>query len=185
MTHWTERTELFMEYPPLVQDQPGRFAVHLTDLRSFRALTAGRVTVELRPAAGSAQTFETTGPSSPGIFGVDVKPDAAGAYTLLVRLESPALSDVHELGPVEVRAAAEGAPQVAAAPTVESIIFLKEQQWALDFGTEIVRNRQLRSSLRVPAEVIPRSGGQAEVTVPFDGRLVVSNPPVIGRRVAQ
>lgn len=185
VTHWTERTELFMEYPPLVQGQQGRFAVHLTDLRSFRALTAGRVTVELRPDAGRPQTFETTGPSSPGIFGVDVRPDAAGAYTLLVRLESPALSDVHELGPVEVRAAAGDAPQVAAAPEVESISFLKEQQWALDFGTEIVRNRQLRSSLRVPAEVIPRSGGQAEVTVPFDGRLVVSNPPVIGRRVTQ
>jgi RND family efflux transporter MFP subunit len=104
---------------------------------------------------------------------------------MLVRLESPALADVHELGPVEVHASAEEALQTTAAPEIESISFLKEQQWALDFATEIVRSRQLRSSLRVPAEVIPRSGGQAEVTVPFDGRLVVSEPPVIGRRVAR
>src|SRR3990172_6532327 len=73
VTNWTERTELFMEYPPLVQDAPGRFAVHLTDLRSFRPLTAGRVTVELRPASGRPETFEAAGPSRPGIFGVDVK----------------------------------------------------------------------------------------------------------------
>jgi cobalt-zinc-cadmium efflux system membrane fusion protein len=48
-----------------------------------------------------------------------------------------------------------------------------------------VEDRQLKSSLRVPAEVIPRSGGEAEVTVPFDGRLVASNLPVIGARVTQ
>ena len=37
----------------------------------------------------------------------------------------------------------------------------------------------------MPAEVIPRSGGDAEVAAPFDGRLVVSSPPVIGQRVTQ
>jgi RND family efflux transporter MFP subunit len=185
VTHWTERTELFMEYPPLVAGAQGRFAVHLTDLPSFRALAQGRVTVELRPATGSPEMFETTGPSSPGIFGVNVTPKAVGTYAMLVRLESPALADVHELGPVEVHASAEEALQTTAAPEIESISFLKEQQWALDFATEIAKTRQLRSSLRVPAEVTPRSGGEAEVSVPFDGRLVVSDPPVIGRRVTQ
>ena len=43
----------------------------------------------------------------------------------------------------------------------------------------------MRSSIRVPAEVLPRSGGEAEVSVPFDGRLVGSNLPVIGTRVSQ
>ena len=185
VTDWTERTELFMEYPPLVAGQPGRFAVHLTDLQSFRALTAGRVTVELRPAGGSPETFEVTGPSRPGIFGVDVTPGAAGMFDMTVRLASPALTDAHELGPVRVYADAAGAAEIAAPPEIESISFLKEQQWALDFATQLAASRQLRSSLRVPAEVIPRSGGQAEVTSPFDGRLVVSNPPVIGQRVNQ
>jgi RND family efflux transporter MFP subunit len=185
VTNWTERTELFMEYPPLVQGERARFAVHLTDLRTFRAVTQGRVIVELRPPTGSPQAFETTGPSSPGIFGVDVTPGAAGAYEMAVHLESPGLNDVHELGPVEVHAGAEAARQTTAAPEVESISFLKEQQWTLDFATEIVPSRPLRSSLRVPAEIIPRSGGEAEVNVPFDGRLVVSEPPIIGQRVTQ
>jgi RND family efflux transporter MFP subunit len=184
VTHWTERTELFMEYPPLVAGQQGRFAVHLTELQNFRAVVQGRVTVELAPSNGGPQTFETAGPSRPGIFGVDVRPASAGRYTLQVRLESPALSDVHELGPVEVFVDA-ASVRLEETPEVESISFLKEQQWALDFATEVVRNQQLRSSLRVPAEVIPRSGGDAEVTVPFDGRLVVATPPTIGRRVAQ
>ena len=185
VTDWTERTELFMEYPPLVAGQQGRFAVHLTDLRSFRPLTAGRVTVELRSAGGRPETFEAAGPSSPGIFGVNVKPSAAGTFSMTVRLASPALTDAHELGPVRVHADAASAAEIAAPPEIESISFLKEQQWALDFATAIATTRQLRSSLRVPAEVIPRSGGQAEVTAPFDGRTVVSSPPVIGQRVSQ
>jgi len=185
VTDWTERTELFMEYPPLVAGQQGRFAVHLTDMRTFRPLTAGRVTVELRPASGSSETFEAAGPSSPGIFGVDVKPGAAGTFSMTVRVASQAVTDAHELGPVRVHADARGAAETAAPPEIESISFLKEQQWALDFATEIATRRQLRSSLRVPAEVIPRSGGQAEVTAPFDGRLVVRIPPVIGQRVTQ
>ena len=31
VTHWTEKTELYMEYPPLVAGQSARFAVHLDE----------------------------------------------------------------------------------------------------------------------------------------------------------
>lgn len=67
----------------------------------------------------------------------------------------------------------------------ETIAFLKEQQWTLDFGTAVIEDRRLKSSLGVPAEVIPRSGGQAEVTVPFDGRIVASDLPVIGAAITR
>ena len=46
VTHWTDKTELFMEYPPLVAGRAALFAVHLTklDARSTRkrAFIAGR-----------------------------------------------------------------------------------------------------------------------------------------------
>jgi len=68
---------------------------------------------------------------------------------------------------------------------VETIAFLKEQQWTLEFATAVIEDRRLRSGLRVPAEVIPRSGGQADVTIPFDGRIVASSLPVIGVSIRQ
>ena len=34
VTHWTDKTELFMEYPPLVAGQTALFAVHLTRSRT-------------------------------------------------------------------------------------------------------------------------------------------------------
>ena len=41
VTHWTDATELFMEYPPLVTGHSARFAVHVTTLKDFKALSAG------------------------------------------------------------------------------------------------------------------------------------------------
>ena len=37
VTNWTEKTELYMEYPPLVAGRTARFAVHLTRLADFQA----------------------------------------------------------------------------------------------------------------------------------------------------
>jgi hypothetical protein len=42
-TNWTTKTELFMEYPPLVAGQTSRFAIHLTRLDNFKPIAKGRV----------------------------------------------------------------------------------------------------------------------------------------------
>jgi membrane fusion protein, heavy metal efflux system len=185
LTDWTTKTELFMEYPPLVAGQTSRFAVHLTRLDNFKPVANGRVEIRLIRDKDKPEVFATDAPSRPGIFGVDVKPSTAGEYRLSVQLKSDAINDVHDFGKIPVSATKAAAIPEHARETEEKIAFLKEQQWTLDFGTAIVEDRQLKSSLRVPAEVIPRSGGEAEVTVPFDGRLVASNLPVIGARVTQ
>ena len=36
VTNWTDTTELYMEYPPLVAGRVALFAVHLTRLADFR-----------------------------------------------------------------------------------------------------------------------------------------------------
>jgi len=185
VTQWTGKTELFMEYPPLVAGETGRFAVHFTNLGDFKAVTGGRVTVELQ-GNGSTDRFVADPQSRPGIFGVNVTPRMAGNYSMTVHLESPAMSDAVAIGSVTVYPDAERAAQAAPPPpTEEQIAFLKEQQWTLDFGTALAESRQLRSSLLVPAEVIPRSGGSVEVTVPFNGRLVASRMPALGSFVTQ
>src|SRR6186997_1202316 len=52
VTNWTEKTELFMEYPPLVAGRTALFAVHLTKMADFTPLTAGRPRIELTPESG-------------------------------------------------------------------------------------------------------------------------------------
>jgi RND family efflux transporter MFP subunit len=183
-TRWTERTELFMEYPPLVAGKSARFAVHLTDLRTFKPLTEGRVTVELRPSGGTVETFQAEAPSRPGIFGMGVKPSTPGTFSMVVRLDSSALRDIHEIGRVQVYANAQAAAAAAMFEEVEAIRFLKEQQWTLDFATEVIMERALRASQRVPAEVRPRTGGEVEIIAPVAGRLAPSSAiPGLGTAV--
>lgn len=56
VTNWTDKTELYMEYPPLVTGRSALFAVHLTRLSDFKPLTAGRPRIELTPENGDRKS---------------------------------------------------------------------------------------------------------------------------------
>lgn len=183
VSHWTEKTELFMEYPTLVAGLKSRFAVHFTSLQTFKAQKAGKVEVILKPKDGSTEVFTATAPSRPGIFGVDVQPKNSGEYDMAVALSAADVTDRHELGSVRVYPDAKAAVHADEPSKEETVAFLKEQQWALDFATEVVKDRPAREVMRVPAEISPRVGGEAEVTAPFSGRLVSSTVPPIGTTV--
>jgi cobalt-zinc-cadmium efflux system membrane fusion protein len=173
VTRWSGKTEVFAEYPSLVVGQTSRFAIHLTTLEPFKAVTEGTIEVQLRGADGQVETFSAPGPSRPGIFGVDVKPSRAGKRDLIISWRSSALSDTHNVGSVDVFV--DAAAAAAAAPAEaegEAISFLKEQQWTLDFATGVVQEKPLRASLRVPGEIVPAPGGEADVLAPIEGRLV-------------
>lgn len=185
LTHWTAKTELFMEYPALVAGADGRFAVHFTRLDNFRPMKSGKVDVHL-DGPGGTETFSTPGPSRPGIFGVDVKPSKPGTYTMTIQVQSPDINDSHEVGEVTVYAdEASAATHPTAKQMEETIAFLKEQQWALDFGTELVSERTERSGFDVTGEVQLRTGGQSEVASPIDGRLADAANVIVGRPVAR
>ena len=173
VTRWTDKTELFAEYPPLVAGGTSRFAIHLTRLDSFTALTEGNVEVRLQGGAGPQEVFRVAAPSRPGIFGVDVKPTQAGTRELVIVLKAKGLSDEHRVGEVEVFPNAEAARAATggASEDAPGISFLKEQQWSLDFETAVVKEQAVRESIRVPARVEARPGGAADVVAPIDGRL--------------
>src|SRR5439155_1536260 len=103
VTDWTSKTELYMEYPPLVSGQRALFAVHLTKLDDFKALTAGRARIEFTPESGGSPTVLTgTEPSRPGAFRVEGAPPSPGRYRWTLIVDAPGLSDRHDLGAVTV-----------------------------------------------------------------------------------
>ena len=65
VTHWTEKSELYMEYPPLVAGRAIRLAVHLTRLNDFQALAAGTPAIEFTPEQGGQPTVLRGSPPSP------------------------------------------------------------------------------------------------------------------------
>ena len=184
-SHWTTKTELFAEYLPLVAGETSRFTVHLTRLDTFKPVESGRVEIRLQGAGGEWQSFTAGSPARPGIFEVDVKPAKAGQYRISVQLSGGPLEDIHDLGVIDCTATKAEALHEHGPGADDKIAFLKEQQWTMEFATAIIEDRQLRTSIRVPAEVLPRAGGEAEVTAPLEGRLFVDKVPNIGARVQQ
>jgi RND family efflux transporter MFP subunit len=187
VTHWTDRTELYMEYPPLVAGHTALFAVHLTTLTDFKPVTAGQARVEFTPESGGQPTaLVGPQPSRPGAFRVEGAPPAAGRYRWALVLNAPGLSDRHDLGQVQVfpdGQAANAESTERPAEDAAAIAYLKEQQWTNEFATTPVQDADVRTSIRVPAVLHPMPGGEAVVAAPAAGRVVAERLPSIGDRV--
>jgi membrane fusion protein, heavy metal efflux system len=177
ITHFTDRTELFVEFRAFVQGQDLPLAAHLTRLDTFKALEQGRVSAVLAGGGAPEERFEVAGPEVPGIFRPVVTPQHTGPRQLTLVIESDAFSDRHDLGTVTVF------PDVAAAiksaeasPPGKSgtITFLKEQQWRMDFATAVVVSGSLRGSVTANGVLRARSDGEVYVTAPTTGRLITA-----------
>jgi RND family efflux transporter MFP subunit len=188
VTHFTNRTELFVEYPTLVVGEESAFAAHLTRLDDFLPIAAGRLTVRLSGNGLPEETFSVDAPSIPGIFRPVARPAQAGERTLELILESPDLSTTHGLGTVTVypdkRSAAAALPHEEEAG--DEITFLKEQQWKVDFATAEVRRRRLRASIMATGTIKARSDGEALVSASTAGHLLPGDTfPRIGARISR
>src|SRR6185436_3534501 len=111
----------------------------------------------------------------------------AGQRELVIVLQSPGLSDEHRVGQVDVHPTADAARAAARSggDDAPGISFLKEQQWALDFGTAVVRDQPVRESIRIPARLEARPGGAADVVAPIDGRLIGVADAALGSAVSR
>jgi len=187
VTHWTDKTELFMEYPPLVAGQTALYAVHLTRLSDFSAMTVGKPRIEFTPESGGAPTMlQGNEPSRPGVFRVQAASPPAGRYKWALIVDAPGLSDRHELGTVTVFAdqpAAVADAEQHAEEDATAITYLKEPQWANGFATVPVAEAEIRRAVRVPAVIEPVTGGEAVVAAPADGRFMSGSLPNVGARV--
>ena len=187
VTSWTEKSELFMEYPPLVAGDSPVFAVHLTRLSDFSAMTTGRPRIEFTPESGGAPlVLQGNEASRPGVFRVNAALPPAGRYRWVLVVDAPDLQDRHDLGGVTVFADQQAAIADAEKHADEdptAISYLKEPQWTNGFATVNVQEREVRRAIRVPAVIAPLVGGEAVVSAPADGRFVTDDLAGIGTRV--
>jgi RND family efflux transporter MFP subunit len=187
VTHWTDKTELFMEYPPLVAGHTALYAVHLTRLSDFSAMTTGRPRIEFTPESGGTPVVLPGNEASrPGVFRVEGAAPPAGRYQWALLVDAPGLSDRHELGAVTVfadQAAAVADAELHAEEDPTAITYLKEPQWTNGFATVQVQEAEVRRAIRVPAVIEPLTGGEAIVAAPADGRFMSGSLPPVGTRV--
>jgi membrane fusion protein, heavy metal efflux system len=188
VTIWAKRTELFAEFPPLIVGHESRFAAHVTEMPSFKAVTAGTATITLRYADGAKVEGAVQAPSNPGIFRPVLKPDRAGPCTLDMSVSGPQLTETFTIGPCVVfpdeAAARKALREEDEAPG--RIVYLKEQQWKTDFATIEVGERDLQDGVRASGEIRPVAGRAAPLTAPVAGRAALAEPvPLLGMPIAQ
>lgn len=189
-THYSDKTELFVEFRALTVGQASLFAAHFSRLSDFQPVAEGTVTVILSSQDQPTERFSTDSPSVPGIFVVKAEPRYAGQRQLTVELASKAFTVRHALGEVPVypdlaaALAAAGAEQEADSGDIP---FLKEQQWKIDFATEVIGRHELQQSVRALGTLKASAGNEAYVSAPTSGHLLTPADalPKVGMPVQQ
>lgn len=188
ITHFTDTTELFVEFPRLVKGEKSVFAAHLTTLADFRALAAAKVSVILSGGDQTEERFAVETPSQPGIFRPEAQPKQAGERELAIEIVTPRFTARHELGPVTVyadRKSADADGQGEQRHDDEGgIAFTKEQQWKVDFATAEVVKRPMRPAVAATGTLRARPDGEALLTAPAPGQVQPSGKfPQLGQIV--
>lgn len=168
VTVWTEKSELFFEYPTLIAGEPGGpWAVHVTRLEGFDPVTEGVLTLAFRAPDGTVYTTRSEAPVRAGIFSPAPTLPHPGTYELVVDVASSQLSDRIPAGTVQVYADEEDAHIHESHP--DGISFLKEQQWVIDFDVVPVDSQQVMRSVEASGEIVPAADRVVEVSAPVSG----------------
>lgn len=183
-TLYSERTELFVKFKPLVVGQLSTFAAHFTRLgENFTAIDEGSVTLSLIvDEKGIRQASEQ--PSSPGIFRLALKPVAAGTGRLIFDIKTSEYTDRIVIDSVSVfpdQATAENSP-LPESPD-GGISFLKEQAWKIDFANEEINPQIFHEVIKASGELSARPSDEQVVTARSNGvvrwnDLVIPGAPV-------
>lgn len=171
LTHFSDRTELFVEFPRLVVGEKSAFAAHLSRLSDFHAVTAGKVSVRLTGGGQADEVFVVDSPTQPGIFRPEALPKHAGERELAIEVRTPEFTVVHELGPVTVYPDRKTAEADPAPHDDEGIGFTKEQQWKVDFATVEVVTRPIRAGVKATGVLRARPDGEALLTAIAAGQV--------------
>jgi RND family efflux transporter MFP subunit len=172
VTIWTDSVELFFEHPELVVGNATEpWTVHLTALSDFEPIADGEL--KLRFTGPDGNEFVVTAAQSvgPGVFTPVPSFPTAGTYDLEMQLTSTRLSTGVLVGPVRVHESHEDIEHVEEEAQV-GITFLKEQQWSIEFATDLARPRAVPPSVGAAGQVIPTAGRMVEVTTPVDGLVL-------------
>jgi RND family efflux transporter MFP subunit len=181
-TIYSDNTELFVEFNPLVVGKISGFATHLTSLgQQFSPLKEGIVSVSLivndKGVKNNAES-----PSSPGIFRLALKPIESGRGKLIFDVTTNDYTDQIVINnvmvyPDEETALAQNKPDDSG----NEITFLKEQAWNIEFSNAPVRRGSFREILKTSGQVLPAPGDETVITANSNGAvLFATNKTVIG-----
>ena len=176
-TIWTDKSELFVEYKPLVVGETSHFAAHFSEQKNFKAIREGKLTVSLiKGKKGIRHSVDA--PQSPGIFRPALQPKAAGKYQLIFEIQTADWQDRIVIPDITVYASmAEAKAQLPAEkPDPKAITFLKEQAWEIEFATTPARQDTLYEVIHAGGEIMAARGKEKTISATVPGILLFKLP---------
>lgn len=175
-TLYSDKTELFVEFTPLIKGQISKFATHLTVLgENFLPLTEGTVTVSLVTGKNGIRN-SATAPSSPGIYRLALKPEVAGTGTLIFDIKTKNDTDRIVIANVKIYADKKAALQDQKPEDGGSdITYLKEQAWKTEFANAEVKAGNFSQIIRTSGMITSSPDDEGIVTAKTDGIVKFTN----------
>ena len=169
-TIYSEKSELFVEFKPLVVGETSKFAAHFTQLgKNFKAVTEGSVSVSLignkKQAVNKADS-----PSSPGIFRLELKPENEGTYQLVFDIQTKDYSDKITIDDISVYPNEKEALENPQESFIgDEIVYLKEQAWKIDFANSQVKKQFFTEIIKTTGQILPAQGDEVIITAKNNG----------------
>ncbi len=185
ITLFTDKVQLFMEYPHLVKGESAKFLAHLTVMETGEPIRSGSLHFKLTDLTGGTQKVVLESPKRDGLFIPEWTFDTTATFTLELLLISPQVDDRISVGELVVHATvhdAEHAAEASAGDDPPNLVpFLLEQQWKIGTLYEKASKRTLVHRLPIPGQIVAPQGASAAVSPPVAGRLL----PPPDRRLPQ
>ncbi len=182
-TLYTDKTELFVEFKPLVVGQESRFAAHFTALGElFKAIGEGSVTLSLKNGEATAQSITADKPEVPGIFRLRMTPKQAGTYSLVFDIKTPAYTDQITIEGMTVfpdEKTAMAAQGESAGGGGTDISYLKEQAWKVEFANAPARVQPFSEVVKTSGQILAAPGDEAVLTAQISGIVSFSGKNMV------
>lgn len=185
-TLYSDKSEIFVEFKPLVVGNTSKFAAHFTILgEKFLPLSEGTVTISLIVGdKGIKQT--ATEPSVPGIYRLALQPTTAGIGKLIFDIKTKTFTDQIIIDSVKVYADEKTA--LAEQPEEKAssdITYLKEQAWKVEFANAPVAKTSFSNVIKTSGQILSAPGDEIIVTAKAKGIVLFSgNKTIIGSEVS-
>jgi membrane fusion protein, heavy metal efflux system len=184
-TLYSDKSEVFVEFKPLVVGNTSKFAAHFTILgEKFLPLSEGTVTVSLIVGdKGIKQT--ATEPAVPGIYRLALQPTVAGTGKIVFDIKTKNYTDQIIIDNVKVyaddKSALDDQPEVSGSG---DITYLKEQAWKVDFANAPVAKTSFSEVIKTSGQILSAPGDEIIVTAKASGIVLFSgNKTIIGSEV--
>lgn len=186
-TVYSNKTEIFVEFKPLVVGSKSNFAAHFTILgEQFLPLTKGKVSVSLI-IGDSGIRNRSDSASSSGIFRLGLVPKIAGKGKLIFDIETESYTDQIVIDNITVYADEDSALENQSETVVsDEIVYLKEQAWKVEFANVPVVKTAFSDIIKTSGEILSAPGDEMVVTAGASGIVnFTGNKTIIGSEVSQ